>query len=188
MILFIKNMVCLRCRMVVKSELEKIGAYCISVEVGKVETLSPLSIEQMKSFKTALFNAGLELTDGKKNILTEKIKTVILDMVNYSDQQLKTNFSDYLSSKLNLDYTYLANIFSEVEGTTVEHFIIMAKIRRVKELICDNELTLTEISWKLHYSSVAHLSTQFKKVTGITPSHYKYMDCNSAVRSEMCEL
>lgn len=174
--------------MVVKAELEKIGVYCISVEVGKVETLNPLSVEQMKNFKTALLNAGLELMDDKKNILTEKIKTVILDMVNYSDQQLKTNFSDYLSSKLNLDYTYLANTFSELEGITIERFIIMVKIRRVKELICDNELNLTEISWKLHYSSVAHLSTQFKKVTGITPSHYKYIDCNSAASSQMCEL
>lgn len=181
-------MICLRCRIVVKAELEKIGVYCISVEIGKVEILNPLSAEQMKAFKTALFNAGLELMDGKKNILTERIKTIILDMVNHSDQQLKTNFSDYLSSKLNLDYTYLANTFSELEGTTIEQYIIMAKIRRVKELICDNELTLTEISWKLHYSSLAHLSTQFKKVTGMTPSHYKYMDCNIAAPSKMCEL
>jgi YesN/AraC family two-component response regulator len=164
--------------MVVKAELEKLGLFCTSVEVGRVETLGLVSVDQMQHLKIALYNAGLELMDGKKNILVEKIKTVILDMVNYSDHPLKTNFSVYLSATLKLDYTYLANIFSEVQGITIEHFIIMNKIRRVKELLCCDDLTLTEISWKMHYSSVAHLSTQFKKVTGITPTHFKHMDCN----------
>jgi AraC-like DNA-binding protein len=171
-------MVCLRCQMVVKAELEKLGLFCISVEVGRVETLGLVSDDQMKHLKIALYNAGLELMDDKKHILIEKIKTVILDMVNFSDHPLKTNFSEYLSSTLKLDYTYLANIFSEVQGITIEQFIIMNKIRRVKALICCDDLTLTEISWKMHYSSVAHLSTQFKKVTGITPTHFKHMDCN----------
>jgi len=171
-------MVCLRCRMVVKSELEKIGLVCTSIEVGMAETQGPVSADQMRKIRIALLNAGLELIDDKKNILIEKIKTVIYQMINYSDQPLKINFSYYLSTQLGLDYTYLANVFSEAQGYTIEHFIIMNKVRRVKELICDRELNLTEISWKLHYSSVAHLSTQFKKVTGITPSHFKYMECN----------
>jgi AraC-like DNA-binding protein len=181
-------MVCLSCRMVVKNELEKVGLVCTSVETGVAETEGPISVEQMSKIKIALLNAGLELMDDKKNILIERIKHVILDMINYSDQPLKTNFSHYLSQQLNLDYTYLANVFSEVQGSTIEHYIIMNKIRRVKELICYKELNLTEISWKLHYSSVAHLSTQFKKVTGITPSHFKYIDCNSVPPSKMCEL
>ena len=174
--------------MVVKNELEKVGLVCISVEEGIAETEGPISAEQMGKIKIALLNAGLELMDDKKNILIERIKHVILDMINYSDHPLKTNFSHYLSQQLNLDYTYLANIFSEVQGSTIEHYIIVNKIRRVKELICYKELNLTEISWKLHYSSVAHLSTQFKKVTGVTPSHFKYIDCNSVPPSKMCEL
>jgi AraC-like DNA-binding protein len=170
-------MVCLRCRMVVKSELEKLGLYCIAVEPGQVEVLGSLSIEQLRNFKIALLNAGLELIEDRKNILIERIKTIILDRLDNSDQPIKTNFSFYLSKMLNLDYTYLANAFSAMQGITIEHFIIANKIRRVKELICDRELNLTEISWKLNYSSVAHLSTQFKKVTGITPSHFKYIEC-----------
>ncbi len=181
-------MVCLRCRIVVQSELEKLGLYCLAVEAGRVETLGPISAEQMKLFKAALYKAGLEVTDNKKNILVEKIKAIILDMVNFSDHPLKTNFSVYLSTKLKLDYTYLANIFSDIQGITIEHFIIMNKIRRVKELICYNDLNLTEISWKLHYSSVAHLSTQFKKITGVTPSYYKHISCHTASPAEMCEL
>lgn len=172
-------MVCLSCRIVVKSELEKLSVACLSIEPGRVETTEPISVIQMKYLKIALNKAGLELMDDKKNILIERIKTAILDMINYSEHPLKINFSDFLSHKLNLDYTYLANVFSEAQGVTIEQYVIANKIRRVKELICDNDLNLTQISWKLHYSSVAHLSTQFKKVTGITPSHFKHLDCHS---------
>jgi hypothetical protein len=178
MILFIKNMVCLSCRMVVRYELEKLGLNCIAVEEGKVEILEPVSIDQMNKFRIGLSNAGLELIDNKKGILIEKIINVITEMIQYSDDALKINFSYHLSKKLNLDYTYLANIFSEVQGTTIEQFVILNRVQMVKQLISNRELNLTEISWKLHYSSVAHLSTQFKKVTGITPSHFKHMEHN----------
>jgi AraC-like DNA-binding protein len=181
-------MVCLRCRMVVKSELEKLGLYCISVEPGQVEVLGPLSDDQLRNFKVALLNAGLELIEDHKTILIERIKTVVLTMIDNLDHPLKTNFSFYLSEMLNQDYTYLANVFSAMQGITIEHFIIANKIRRVKELISDGELNLTEISWKLNYSSVAHLSTQFKKVTGITPSHFKHIECAGALLPAMCEL
>ena len=176
MILYIKNMVSTRCKIVVQLELMKLGLHCTSVELGRVETVEIISAEQTDKIKTALLQCGLELLDDKKSILVEKIKSAILEMVYYSDYQLKTNFSDYLSAKLNLDYTYLANIFSGQQGTTIEHFIIVSKIQRIKELIGYNELSLTEISWKLHYSSVAHLSTQFKKITGVTPSQFKHFE------------
>nr|WP_299499932.1 AraC family transcriptional regulator [Mucilaginibacter sp.] len=186
--LFIKNMICLSCQIVVKHEFEKLGLFCTSVEIGQVETMGPISVDQLKNIKTALLNAGLELLEDRKSILIEKIKNVILEMIDDSDHPLKTNFSYYLSKSLNLDYTYLANVFSEMEDTTIERFIIANKIKRVKELIAYKELSLTEISWKLNYSSVAHLSTQFKKVTGVTPSHFKYVECASPLLSAMCEL
>ncbi|WP_367277548.1 helix-turn-helix domain-containing protein [Mucilaginibacter sp.] len=160
----------------------------MSVEIGQVETRGAISVDQMKDLKIALLKAGLELLEDRKNILIEKIKNVVLEMIDDSDHPLKTNFSYYLSKALNLDYTYLANTFSEMEGTTIENFIIVNKIKRVKELIGYKELNLTEISWKLNYSSVAHLSTQFKKVTGVTPSHFKYVECASPLPSAMCEL
>jgi len=169
--------------MVVKYEMEKLGLTCISVEVGWVETDGAISFEQIGKVKIALLKSGLELIEDKKSILVEKIKNVISGMVNCHDHPLKTNFSYYLSDELGFDYTYLANLFSAVEGSTIEHYIIMNKIKRVKELICDKELNLTEISWKLHYSSVAHLSTQFKKVTGVTPSHFKYINSNMPIAS-----
>jgi len=172
-------MVCLRCRMVVKSELEKLDIKCLSVEAGRVETFGDITKEQMAYLRIALFNAGLELTDDRKNALIEKIKNVIAEMINYDDCSIKINFSTYLSKQMDLDYTYLSNTFSGAEGITLEHYIIVNKILRVKQLICFQELNLTEISWKMHYSSVAHLSTQFKKVTGITPSQFKHIDCHS---------
>ena len=177
--LYIKNMVSLRCKMVVKFELEELGLHCTLLEYGRVNVVGILSFEQLSSIRSALLRSGLELIDSKKNILVEKIKHVIIEMVHHSKDQLKTNFSNYLSARLNLDYTYLANIFSEIQGTTIENFIILNKIYRVKELIGHNELNLTEISLKMHYSSVAHLSTQFKKVTGVTPSHFKHYGVNS---------
>ncbi|MEP7168519.1 MAG: helix-turn-helix domain-containing protein [Bacteroidota bacterium] len=171
--LFIKNMVSIRCKMIVKSELENMGLNHTIVELGEVEIKEKLSAKKYYILKDALLKSGLELMDDKKAMLVEKIKNIIVEMIHYTDELPKTNFSDYLTDKLNLDYTYLSNLFSEVKGTTIEHFIIAHKIERVKELLVYNELTLSEIAWKLHYSSVAHLSNQFKKVTGLTPSFFK---------------
>ncbi|WP_461459996.1 helix-turn-helix domain-containing protein [Mucilaginibacter sp.] len=154
-------------------ELEKLGLQCISIELGRIEVLGSISTENRLKIKAAFLTFGLELIDTKKEILVEKIKHVIIDMIYHADDRLKINFSNYLSEKLNYDYTYLSNIFSEEEGITIEYFTIIHRIERVKALIAYNELTLTEISWKLHYSSVAHLSAQFKKITGVTPSYFK---------------
>jgi YesN/AraC family two-component response regulator len=171
--LFIKNMVSIRCKLTVKYELEKLGLHCTLLEYGKVRILEYLSLNQINAIRIALLRSGLELIDNKRSILVERIKNVIIELVHHTEDPLKINFSNYLSEKLNLDYTYLANIFSEVQGTTIENYMILNKIYRVKELIGYNELNLTEISLKMHYSSVAHLSTQFKKVTGVTPSFFK---------------
>jgi AraC-like DNA-binding protein len=166
-------MVSNRCKMMVKQELKKLGLHFANVNLGEVELMEELTAELNDKIKIALLKSGLELMDDKKAILIEKIKNVVIEMIHYSDELPKTNFSDYLSQKLNYDYTYMANLFSEKEATTIEHFIIMHKIEKVKELIIYDELTLTEIAWKLHYSSVAHLSAQFKKITGLTPSFFK---------------
>lgn len=171
--LYIRNMVCIRCKMVVKSELEKLGLHYISVELGEVEILENITTEQLNQFDESLKKSGLEIMDDKKSMLIEKIKNCIVELVHYSDEQLKVNLSDYLSEKLSHDYTYLANLFSEVQGTTIEKFFIAHKIEKAKELLVYDELNLTEIADKLHYSSVAHLSNQFKKITGLTPSHFK---------------
>ncbi len=171
--LYIKNMVCARCKMVVKLELTKLGLHEVVVNLGDVEIAEEATAAQIRVFDAALHESGLELMDNKKSILIEKIKNVVVEVVHYHHEQLKINFSDHLSTRLNHDYTYLANLFSEVEGTTIEHFIITHKIEKVKELLVDDELSLTEISYKMHYSSVAHLSNQFKKVTGLSPSHFK---------------
>lgn len=171
--LYIKHMVSLRCKMVVKSELEKLGLTCVSVDLGMVEIKEEISNEQLEIFNQNLKKSGLELLDDKKNILIEKIKAVIIEMIHYSDQVPKVNDSDYISQKLNYDYTYLSNTFSEVKGITIQQYIILHKIEKVKELLIYDELTLTEIAHRLHYSSVAHLSNQFKKVTGLTPTYFK---------------
>ncbi|MEK6482107.1 helix-turn-helix domain-containing protein [Catalinimonas sp. 4WD22] len=171
--LYIKYMVSLRCKMLVKEELLKLGLHYVIVDLGMVEILEDITQEQREQLKENLLKSGLELLDDKKSILIEKIKNVIIEMVHYSDELPNINYSDYISEKLNYDYTYLANIFSEVKGITIQQFIIMHKIERVKELLLYDELNLTEISYKLNYSSVAHLSNQFKKVTGLTPSFYK---------------
>lgn len=168
-------MVCIRCKMVVKDELAKLGLHFKTVELGEVEIFENISEEQRDQFKTALLRSGLELMDDKKSVLIQKIKNVIVELVHYSEEPLVVNFSVYLAEKLNHDYTYLANLFSEVQGTTIERFIINHKIERVKELLVYNELNLMEIAYLMHYSSVAHLSTQFKKVTGLTPSYFKQL-------------
>ena len=171
--LYIKYMVSIRCKMIVKAELEKLGLLYGAVELGEVEIREPLSEKQREQIKAALLKSGLELMDDKKSILIEKIKNVIVELIHYSEELPKTNFSDFLSEKLHYDYTYLANLFSEVQGTTIQQYIILHKIERVKELLVYDELNLTEIAYKLHYSSVAHLSNQFKKITGLTPTHFK---------------
>jgi AraC-like DNA-binding protein len=173
--LYIKNMVCIRCKIVVKDELSKLGLRPLVVELGEAEVMENISPLQHDQIKAALLRSGLELMDDKKSMLIEKIKNVIVELVHYSDEPLAMNFSEYLSQRLNHDYTYLANLFSEVQGITIEKFLIAHKIERVKELMVYNELNLTEIAYKMHYSSVAHLSTQFKKVTGLTPSHFKQL-------------
>lgn len=157
----------------VKSELEKLGLHYINIELGLVETKETLNPKQVAALKANLAVSGLELLDDEKSILVDKIKNVIIEVIHYSDEIPKVNYSDYISDKLGYDYTYLSNLFSEVKGITIQHFIINHKIERAKELILYNELNLTQISYMLHYSSVAHLSNQFKKVTGHTPSFYK---------------
>jgi AraC-like DNA-binding protein len=166
-------MVSNRCKIAVKEELKKLNLHFLPIELGEVEIMENLCNEQREQLREGLRKSGLELMDDKKAILIEKIKNVIIEMVHYSDELIKVNFSDFLSEKLNLDYTYLSNLFSEVMGTTIEQFIISHKIERIKELIIYDELNITEIAYKLNYSSVGHLSNQFKKVTGLSPSHFK---------------
>ena len=157
----------------VKQELERLGLDYKSIELGMVEMRHPLTETQTKVFKANLAVSGLELLDDKKSILIEKIKNVIIEMIHYSEKVPEVNFSDFLSEKLGYDYTYLSNIFSEVKGITIQHYIIKHKIEKIKELILYDELNLTEIAFRLNYSSLGHLSNQFKKVTGHTPSFYK---------------
>lgn len=168
-------MVSNRCKLAVKDALKKLKLHFVVVDLGEVDIMEDITEEQRAQLKTELLDSGLELMDDKRAMLIEKIKNVIIDMVHYSEETIKVNFSDYLSEKLNHDYTYLANLFSEVQGITIEQFIIVHKIERIKELIIYGELNITEIAWKMNYSSVAHLSNQFKKVTGLSPSHFKQM-------------
>jgi len=171
--LYIKYMVSLRCKLLVKEELKKLGLHAVAVNLGFVEIMEDISPDQYEQLKRNLSKSGLELLDDKKSILIEKIKNIIIELVHYTDELPKVNFSDHLSKKLDYDYTYLSNIFSEVKGITIQQYIILHKIERVKELIIYDELNISEIAFKLHYSSVAHLSNQFKKVTGLTPSYFK---------------
>ncbi len=177
-------MVSIRCKMIVEEELLKLGIQYFFVKLGEAETIENISPSLYQQVKVALLASGLEVLDDRKRILVESIKNIIIDMVHYSDEQISMNFSNYLSKQLHYDYTYLANIFSELEGIPIEKFIISHKIERVKELIIYNELTLTEIAWKLHYSSVGHLSNQFKKVTGLSPSYYKKQKHNRRILLE----
>lgn len=171
--LYIKYMVSHRCKMMVKEELKKMGIHYVIVNLGMVEILEDITMQQREELKRCLKKSGLELLDDKRSILVEKIKVVIIEMIHYSEEEPKMNYSDYISEKLDYDYTYLANVFSEVKGITIQQFIILNKIERVKELILYDELTLSEIAFCLHYSSAAHLSNQFKKVTGLRPVYFK---------------
>lgn len=173
--IFIKNMICTRCKMVVKQELKQLGVHFTEVELGYADVTDSLSKEQWNQLNEALKLSGLELIVERKTLLVERIKNAIIEIVHYSDEELKINLSDYLEEKLNHDYTYLANLFSSMTGTTIERFFITSKIERVKVMLTYDDLQLTEIAYKMHYSSVAHLSNQFKKITGIPPSLYKQL-------------
>ncbi|HEX5742996.1 MAG TPA: AraC family transcriptional regulator [Flavobacteriaceae bacterium] len=174
--LYIKYMVSNRCKMVVKEALKKFGLHYTPIDLGEVEIMENISDEERFLLNAELQKSGLELMDDKRAILIEKIKNVIIDMIhNNTEETIKTKFSIFLSEKLSHDYTYMANLFSEVQGTTIEQFIIIHKIERIKELMIYDELSITEIAWKMGYSSVAHLSNQFKKVTGLSPSHFKQL-------------
>jgi AraC-like DNA-binding protein len=168
-------MVSARCKSVVKSLLNEMGFHFIIVDLGTVELLEDITAGQREELRVNLLRSGLELLDDKKSILIEKIKTAIIEMIHYSDEAPKLNYSAHLSEKLDYDYTYLSNIFTEVKGITIQQYIIINKIERAKELILYDELNLTEIAHKLHYSSIAHLSAQFKKVTGLSPSVFKQL-------------
>ena len=159
--------------MVVKTELDKLGLHYYNVKIGEADIIEEIQPEHLKQLDMALKKSGLLLMDDKKSILVEKIKSAIIELVHYTEEQIKVNLSYYLNEKLNYDYTYLANLFSENQGITIEKFYLSHKIEKVKELIVYDELNLTEIAYKMHYSSVAHLSNQFKKFTGLTPSHFK---------------
>ena len=168
-------MVCTRCKMVVREELTRLGLQYSNVELGEAEIPGEITESQRDQLKLNLLKSGLELMDDKKSVLIQKIKKVIIELVHYTEEPTILKFSEYLSQKLNHDYTYLANLFSEVQGTTIEKFLIAHRIERVKEYLVYNELSLTEIAHLMHYSSVAHLSSQFKKVTGLTASHFKQL-------------
>ncbi|MBN2348132.1 MAG: helix-turn-helix transcriptional regulator [Bacteroidales bacterium] len=161
--------------MVVKAELEKFGLHYSDVKLGEATIFEDLQPEQLDQLDKALRKSGLQVMDDKKSVLVEKIKSAIIELVHYTEEQIRVNLSDYLSEKLNHDYTYLANLFSEIKGITIEKYYLTHKIEKVKELIVYDELNLTEIAYKMHYSSVAHLSNQFKKFTGLTPSHFKQL-------------
>jgi AraC-like DNA-binding protein len=168
-------MVSLRCKMIVRSELETLGLHSTTVELGEVRISEDITDEMQQQLRGTLHKYGFELLEDKKSILIEKIKNIIVEMIHYSDEPPLLNFSAFLSEKMGYDYNYLSNLFSEVKGITIEHYIISHKIEKVKELLIYDELSLTEIAEKMHYSSVAHLSNQFKKVTGLTPSFFKKM-------------
>lgn len=166
-------MVSLRCKMVVKAAAEELNIPYGSVDLGFIETNKKLDLSVLEKFKAKLLKSGLEVIDDKRSILIEKIKNVVIEMVHYSDEFPKMNFSDYLSEKLHYDYTYLSNLFTEIKGTTIQEFVILHKIEKAKELIMYNEMSLTDIAYSLNYSSAAHFSAQFKKITGLTPSYFK---------------
>ena len=173
--LYIKYMVSLRCKMVVRTELEAMGIPFDTIELGTVELSGEISAERRTQLSGRLLKYGLELMDDKKAVLIEKVKNVIIEMIHYADELPEMNHSEYISKKMHLDYHYLANLFSEVKGITIQQFIIMHKIEKAKELLLYDGLTLTDIAYQLHYSSVAHLSTQFKKITGLSPSYFKLL-------------
>jgi AraC-like DNA-binding protein len=184
MTLYIKNMVCSRCKMVVKSEFEKLGLQTISVELGEVELQDEITDAQKEILLKNLQTLGFDFIDDKKSKTIEKIKNLIVDLVHHKNNELKINLSDYLVENLNQDYSTLSNLFSEIENTTIEKYFISQKIEKVKELLIYNELSLSEIADMLNYSNVAHLSNQFKKITGFTPTHFKQLKDKKRIQIE----
>ena len=182
--LYIKNMVCSRCKMVVKSEFEKLGLPTISVELGEVELEKEISDEQKEVLLENLQVLGFDLIDDKKTKTVERIKNLIVDLVHHKNNDLKINLSDYLAENLNQDYNSVSNLFSEIENTTIEKYFISQKIEKVKELLIYNELSLSEIADILNYSNVAHLSNQFKKITGFTPTSFKQLKDKKRIQIE----
>jgi AraC-like DNA-binding protein len=176
--LYIKNMVCNRCKAAVRTALEQTGITALTIELGEVRLEQQPQKQQLKQVENRLKELGFELINDKKSTLIEQIKTLIIDLVHYRKEPLKTNLSDYLSEQLNLDYNGLSKLFSEVENTTIEQYYIAQKIEKIKELIMYDELSLSEIADRMNYSSLAHLSNQFKKLTGLTPSYYKNLKVN----------
>lgn len=168
-------MVSNRCMVIVKSELEALGLHCVAIELCEVEIIEDISEKQRNDLDQMLGESGFALISERKMILTEKIKTIIIELIHYTEKQLVINLSDYLSIKLKYTYTYLANVFSKNEGETIEHFFLSHKIEKVKELLIYSDLNITEISYELNYNSVHHLSNQFKSMTGLTPSQYKQL-------------
>lgn len=182
--LYIKNMVCARCKMVVRAELEKAGMQPLSVELGEVEVRDEPSAERLKALSENLQTLGFEIIDDRKSRMIEKVKNAIVTLIHHTEENQNINLSDYITRQVNYDYTYLSNLFSEVEGTTIEKYFIAQKIEKVKELLRYDELTLSEIANQLGYSSVAYLSNQFKKQTGLTPTFFKAQKHNTRVNIE----
>jgi AraC-like DNA-binding protein len=168
-------MVCSRCKTIVKAELDKIGIHYVTVELGEVTIKQKISSGQHTKLYVALQQSGLELIDDRKNDLIEKLKSAIIDLEQYSDEDLKTSFSDYISLNVNDNFISLNTLFAEIEGITIEKYIIKHKIELVKELLVYDELNLAEIALKMHYSNAAQLSSQFKSITGLTPAHFRQL-------------
>lgn len=173
--IYIKYMVSIRCKMVVKEALKDLGLHFVFVDLGVVETMEELSAEQWQQLKIVLHRSGLELMENKKAQLIQEVKKLILDIIYHTEEELKVSFTVYLSQQTHQEYPYLANLFLEVQGTTIQQYMIIHKVERIKELIIYGELSITEITWKMNYSSVAHLSNQFKKITGLTPTHFRQL-------------
>ena len=171
--LYIKYMVSNRCKMAVKDVFINLGLHILSVELGVVEIEEVISEDIHSQLRILLHDLGFELMDDKNTVLIERIKNAVIELIYNTDELVKVNFSDYLSDKLNHDYSYLANVFSKKEGTNIEQFVITHKVERVKELMIYDDLHITEIAYRMNYSSVAHLSFQFKKITGMSPSGFK---------------
>ena len=171
--LFIQNMVCVRCKNIVKNEFEKMGLRDFTIHSGEVEIKDNISDEQFKGLKASLHDLGLEVINDRITIIIEKIKNSITELIYQNDDMVKINFSEYISSSLGYDYKYLSNLFSSTLGSSIEKFYIKEKIERVKELLIYKDISLNEVAYRVNYSSVAHLSSQFKKETGLTPSHFK---------------
>jgi AraC-like DNA-binding protein len=173
--IYIKYMVSIRCKMVVKEALKDLGLHFVFVDLGVVETMEELSAEQWQQLKIVLQRSGLELMENKKAQLIQEVKKLILDIIYNTEEELEVSFTVYLSQQTHQEYPYLANLFLEVQGTTIQQYMIIHKVERIKELIIYGELSITEITWKMNYSSVAHLSNQFKKITGLTPTHFRQL-------------